>query len=364
MPISPERALAQTKNPAADSDDVGLLLVFYEDRCIGYRGFLPCRAKSGNQTYKVHAPTTFYIDPEYRGRKLFNGQTAASYLNSTIQQSGVDSIGTGISGHSIRYYRKDTRFRPLPPLKYLRIRIGRLTPFTTLVKKLFRTVSSKPLKVLQSLLSKFFQHTVDKLILLILKKRITPDGCGIIKNIDIVQVNEIKPLIDIQAESNASGRIGLHRNEEIINWMLNCPWIAEDSRYIEEYYFARERERFEYLAFQFETKSDHKSVGYAVYSICTESGYTTLKILDYRTVHAKYESVILWQAIRLAIAENANVIEGSFDFMEYIAAKPLLNRLTDICERTYMVWGKKGGVWDRHGYDIKLDYCDCDKPFT
>lgn len=43
---------------------------------------------------------------------------------------------------------------------------------------------------------------------------------------------------------------------------------------------------------------------------------------------------------------------------------PLLKRITYECERIYFVWGDKGGVWDRHNYNITLNYCDCDKPFT
>ena len=41
VPISPSRARAQTRNPNADPEDIGLLVAYQDGRCLGSLGLVP-----------------------------------------------------------------------------------------------------------------------------------------------------------------------------------------------------------------------------------------------------------------------------------------------------------------------------------
>ena len=101
-----------------------------------------------------------------------------------------------------------------------------------------------------------------------------------------------------------------------------------------------------------------------MYSISTEEGYTTLKILDYKTCEKTYEPYVLKLALEISKKENANVIEGSFNFWKYIGDRYLGRLITGQHQRTYFVWGKNGGIFEKHGFNFEADYNDGDKPFT
>ncbi len=364
LPITPERALAQSKNPAASKDDIGLLVIYHKDQCIGYRGFMPCWAKSGEDIYKLHAPTTFYVAPDYRGKIIYKEQTVAAYLNTVIFQSGYESIGTGISDYSVRYYKRDKRFRRIPPLPYLRINIGWIAPFSSAFRKLSRIKMLKTIRGFLNRCSHFSRKTIDYGISLILKTLLMPAGCENDPELDEIPVDKVLPLEENCKDVQSDKIISLYRDESIINWMLQYPWIKEDKEYLSTYYFAKQRERFEYSAYHLVEKKDRKHVGYVVYSISTENGYTTLKILDYKTLAKKYEPYILKLAMDISKNENVNVIEGSNDFWCYLRDRPLLRKITGRFDRIYLVWGKKDGIFEQCGYSFKLDYCDCDKPFS
>ena len=45
VPVSPVRAAAQAKNPHAQPDDVGLLVAYSRNVCVGYLGLLPAMVR-------------------------------------------------------------------------------------------------------------------------------------------------------------------------------------------------------------------------------------------------------------------------------------------------------------------------------
>ena len=222
----------------------------------------------------------------------------------------------------------------------------------------------KPIRGFLNLCSYLSRRTVDFYISRILRSSIIPVGCESESKLETIPVDRVLPLEKNCKNIQSDKTIKLYRDESIINWMILYPWIKEDKEYISRYYFAKPRERFEYLAYHLMKKKDGKHVGYAVYSISTENGYTTLKILDYKTLEKKYEPYIFKLAMDISKKENVNVIEGSHDFWRYLRDRWILRKITRHFDRQYLVWGREDGIFEQFGYNIKLDYCDCDQTFT
>ena len=368
LPISPERALAQSKNPAASEDDIGLILIYDGNKCIGYRGLIPCWVKAEEKIKKVCFPSTIYIAPEYRGKYIVKStdikQTLVEYIISENTNLGYDFITTGFNDKVYRFHSRINIFRSIPPLPYLRINVGLIAPFSSAFKKLSQIKMLKPIRRFLNLCSHLSRSTFDLCILLILRNSIIPVGCDLKNKLKTIPVDKVLPLEKDCENAESHKTLRLYRDESIINWMIQYPWIKDDNEYISKYYFAKPRERFDYLAYHLMEKKYGKHLGYVVYSISTEDGYTTLKILDYKTVEKRYEPYIIKLAMDISRRENVNVIEGSHDFWRYLKDRPLLRKITGHFERKYFIWGKKDGVFEQFGYNIKLDYCDCDQTFT
>ncbi len=361
LPISPERALSQANNPAASDDDIGLIVAYHREKCIGYRGFMPCWAKADNKVHKIYAPTTFYVQPEYRRQKIFEDQTVATYIHTVFFKLGFDGLVTGSSRFSSRFYSRDSRFVPTPPLKYVRIRTGLFFPFSSVIKKIARINILRIVRPLLMWLSAVCSITIDWLVYQSVKMFLLPT---LSDDIECVKVENISELTTDENISQPNTKMRGLRNEKIINWMMRFPWVMDDNQIKSDYYFATPRERFEFLPYHLMKKENNKLIGYAVFSLSTENGYTTLKMLDYKIINDNYRPYILKLAFKIAAKENANVIEGSNDYWKYIKSSTLLRKVTGQHERSYYLWGKKGGVFEQHNFDFHLDYNDCDKPFT
>jgi len=364
LPISLDRAIAQANNPAASEDDIGLILAFYNEICIGYRGLLPCLVNVGRDTDIVNAPSTFYIAPEYRGKKLIDNITIAEKINTVAIEQKHDFLGTGFSQQAIRYYQSDKRFQSLSPLPYLRINIGWLSPFSSIFKKLSRINKISQLRGFFNFCTHIVSITLDRLINIALKSWINPVGSGTSAHFNAVKVNTISALTNDSTDGESSQQIKIHRDVDVINWMLNYPWIKNDQSIQSRYHFATPRTRFEFLPYHLIDRAKNKRVGYAVYSISVQDEFTTLKILDYKTLNDKIELFVLANALDIARREDVNTIECSMDFWKYIEGKGLLRKVTRSSNRVYAVYGKKGGLFEQQSFNIELNYTDCDKPYT
>ena len=70
IPISPERAAAQARNPVALADDVGMFLLRKNGQCVGYWGLVPLRVWAGGSLCRVNMSSSGFIDPPHRGTGL------------------------------------------------------------------------------------------------------------------------------------------------------------------------------------------------------------------------------------------------------------------------------------------------------
>jgi GNAT superfamily N-acetyltransferase len=69
-PTTIPRALAQSKNPYADADDIGLVIAYAGKQCVGYGGILPGVLKSARGITKIYWPSSIYVLPEWRRRQV------------------------------------------------------------------------------------------------------------------------------------------------------------------------------------------------------------------------------------------------------------------------------------------------------
>ncbi|NQU06812.1 MAG: hypothetical protein HQ568_12010 [Calditrichaeota bacterium] len=367
IPISPQRAIAQSKNPDASKDDIGLLVVYDGPKCIGYTGLVPCRLRVGTEVSKIFAHSTFYIDPAYRGKPARDDQTIAEALMQEVLNLENDFLSTGISEDAVEFFlKRKEMFKPVGPLSYLRINIGRVRIFSTFVKKLQSKVKYGFVHQMTNRLMKFCKSTKHSLILHLLYPSCKYARSEIIFQ-EVAHVSYLQVTRDTQISGEdieANKGLYLYRDENVINWMIANPWITNDREISSEYHFATLRDQFRYLAYNLSDASSGHIIGYVVFSISTENGYTTLKILDYKVSDDRLIPAIFKHALDISINHIANVIECSSDFRRFIQNKTLLRMITSTHERVYFAGISQDSIIKAHNYNICLDYCDCDKPYT
>lgn len=69
LPITKHRALSHLKNPKAADEDTLLILVFYEEKLIGYVGCFPDLFVIDGKEIRYAWLSTLYVNPEYRKKR-------------------------------------------------------------------------------------------------------------------------------------------------------------------------------------------------------------------------------------------------------------------------------------------------------
>lgn len=141
LPITPHRARAQSLNPRAQPDDVGLVVAFDADRVVGYLGVLPDRIYSGSRAYRIGWLSAWWADPRPRYTAI-----GVSLLRRVLADWN-DEIGVGcFAPQTRRVYDSTRRFIDLRELKGARFLLRgrwhletpqsrpRLRPFMPLLK--------------------------------------------------------------------------------------------------------------------------------------------------------------------------------------------------------------------------------------
>ncbi len=135
IPITKHRALAHTNNPYADENDIGLLVAYIGNQCIGYLGLMPGLLKEGDKFSKVHWFSTWFVPPEFRKTSV------GLLLMMNALSLKYDLIATGISNETERICR-GLGFHELGPLDYYVINVDRMN-FLALTFRLLRNILSK-----------------------------------------------------------------------------------------------------------------------------------------------------------------------------------------------------------------------------
>ncbi len=365
LPIDPVRAKAQALNPAASDDSVGLLVAYNRaGRCIGYVGMLPCRAFVDGSLVPVLAPTTQFVHPDYRRKPPPGGMTVADMIYAEVLKTGLDLLITGFNEAGDRIYRRNPQwFTPLEPLTFLRIKLSKLQPTSTIMRRLAYHPRMRTLRPLFKGGYHLSQRTVDILlepfVYRALRSRSTPP----IGELAWRTVDRVKPP-DVEDPSPSPGDIVyFHRGVDVINWMIANPWYSSRGSAADDYYFDQPREAFFFRAYECYHRNTDQRLGYAVLSFSKERGYTTMKVLDRHLAVEEPERFVFDLALREALRLNVNVIECSEDFLPIINAKKTLRALTDRFERPYYLAFAPDSPLKRAMDRIHLDYCDGERPF-
>lgn len=326
IPITRQRALAQSRNPCAAENDIGLLVAYVGDRCAGYCGFIPGWLRIKNQLSKVYWVSALFVLPEFRRRGV------GLYLLRMIYRLKSDCCACNMSKEAERVVR-GMKFREMGVLKYYILSFNRMGPAVKgeLYRRLFRRR--------KRCLRKISWREVDR-----------------------VQTSR-QPL----PAANLT-RAEFYRGEEVINWMLRYKWLVETGAREEpnsNYMFSEGRDIFKYIALEIYSADQTIYKGFLVLSLSSVNSETTLKILDFRFGNPADRRYILPLAMRYARGYRADFVHLPENIFQLDKNHLLMRYLAHRKQRFYF-----GHLKDKQSplaaacFDITLNYCDGDTPFT
>jgi GNAT superfamily N-acetyltransferase len=354
LPINAIRAFAHSKNPAAEDEDIGLIVAYYEDRCIGYLGVLPCWYKAGEKLSKVCALSTFYVD------QAFRGHGAAKLIMEAAIDLGYDLILSGFTPSAEKFYRKNPQwFKPADGTNYINIRFHWLFPLLIL-RLVRRRIFSSSSGLFYRLIKNSTQK-IDTALSHLIYYFVRPLRENWTEELTFRPASQIT---ELQINEPPDSKAHLFRDARIINWMLRYPWIKEDSKAEPNYFFSSNREEFKFFSFELYENRTGEKKGYVVLSVSTQNSFSRLKILDSAVVDKKYLKCIFDFALREALKRQA-VLNASDIFWTYSQKNVLLKSLTQNLKRgNFLVFStKRESVFTNSQHDLRIDFCDGDIPF-
>jgi hypothetical protein len=313
-PISRYRAIAQSNNPHADPDDIGLLLGYFGETCVGYQGVLPGLLRTKRGLGKVYWCTAAYVLPEFRKRMV------TIHLLKKLMSLGKDIVSTGfnkVGGDVLR----GLHFQELPPLEYLTLRLDRLDflghPFQRFYRLQKRWLALE--RISQAALRRtrryfypsarrtYYRIVADRADTFLRGAHWREDTC--------VDQNTVES--DRKCDSQAC----FERGPEVINWMLRYPWIRDRVATFPPYYFTEAYEQFRYTVLTLE-EAGTKRPGFVVLSSSLEKGISKLKVLDLYC-REEEEQTISWLILRQAAQLQADEIELPLRLKSSLKSVPL-----------------------------------------
>ena len=359
IPIAKYRALAHTKNPYADEDDVGLLAAYMGNACIGYLGIMPGLLKSGDQFTKVYWLSAWFVPPQYRKTSV-----GISLLLNALSLN-YDLIVTEMSENAEKVYR-GLRFQELGNLNYYVIIFDLINPLNIGLRLLQKI--SKKLKAKFEINERIIKLSdiIYAPIRLILCKNILNTFKKYFKKIKYEEVKELRTQIDQNKTENNFTHF--YRDNEIINWMMNYKWTKERKKLEAKdlsYYFAEIRNVFKFIALKVYSKDGTNYKGFIVLSFSVNRLNNVIKILDYHFFNANDYKYIIPITLKYASNLHANFIELPENLVMYIKKSHVLRLLLKRKKRVYLFHPKKGNsVLAKNSNKINLNYCDGDTTFS
>lgn len=362
IPITMQRAIAHANNPLVDENDVGLLVAFQGDECVGFFGIMPVLLKSKDKYSKVSWFTTWRVSPHLRGKSI------GSLLMKEALSMGKDYLIVGSS--SARKVCQRFGFLEREPLEYCYLDVSgmeRLNP-ATWVFRLLRKVL-KPLKVkvnIDNRITRGFSQLLSPLTLRLFLVWLDLAHRNILKDVNVEEVNQVQP--ETPEQLAALGPVVLIRGAEIVNWMLKYPWVLETGRSGTEkmdYFFTDVRDHYRNIAIELSAGSHRDYRGYVVLSVSTYRKRMALKVQDTSFKDPTDERYVLPLAIRYAREVNAEVIDISKRQAETIQSRFLSRVLLHWKKRIYQCYPASADsplalAWDQ----IEFHYCDGDMAFS
>jgi GNAT superfamily N-acetyltransferase len=352
LPITRIRALAHARNPVAAEDDIGLLVAYDGDRCIGYLSFLPCRLMRRGKTAKIYAGSTFYVAEKYRGKKV------SVAIMKDAMALDYDLLSTGFTATVDRFNRRHPEwFEDAGALPYLCVH---LFPTVSILWKLKRQFSSasvliRAIQALNSLVGNLgLRYIIYRLISPPVKDRF--------EGVEIREVTEVHG-VNRKSEPEEKSPPKLHRDEDVINWMIRYPWIKEDVNTQSLYYFSHKLELFRYLPFELHDQKSQAQIGFAVFSVSRRNELTILKILDMELNDAAFRLYILHHALKVAFQYKTDIIYAPIDFWDSVRGHLPLRLVTERKQRGYFIHRSTNSAFGDDPRNLELNFCDSDTAF-
>lgn len=303
VPIGNRRALAWSRNPYADEKDIGLLVAYLGNQCIGYLGIMPGLLRRGDEFAKVHWLSTWYVGDEFRNSSV------GSLLMLRAMALQYDLAVIGMSEEAERIYRA-LGFNELGSVSFYFLNLEILNAShvaRSLVRRLVEKTGMKwqiPEAIFRSLASLY--PSLRKGVYNVLLWKFKECAGKVIR----------EEVMRLEGEDTVRRQdpnvVEFHRGVEAINWMLEYKWpeIRNTGEASEKnYYFAEHRDVFRFFALKLYSSSKGEYLGFVVLSLGTKDQKTVLKVLDFQVRNAHQHRYVVRTALEVGARYGADGIE-------------------------------------------------------
>jgi GNAT superfamily N-acetyltransferase len=357
IPITSVRARAHANNPHADGNDIGLLVAYEDNRCIGYLGIMPGMLKVLNKFSKVHWFSTFYTAPQYRGKGI--GLTLVQVALSL----GYDFVSSPLTGTRSEQVFVQAGMLKFAVWEYCAVDIRTLN-LVTMPPRLMRLILRTARKDMPCLNGAI--RTLDKLCLPLLKNIFYGLLGQSARRTGEAACEKMVAIPDDLVKKYASRKPSpaFVRDAASINWMFNYTWLKEKPQADsadKRYFFSGLPDSFEFIPLAIRNADNTTNAGFIILSLNTTKPLSTLKVLDYFHDDAgQIASVIL----QISAQHRAGCIEYPSSLAPSLEKKLVMKLLCVRKRRTYL-------YHPAHAHsplaqampDIHLDYGDGDNTF-
>ena len=350
-PVSLFRSLAWTKNPCALPNDIGLLVAFSKEKCVGYLGLLPAEIKIDDKIDRVFWFSTFYVPSEFRSTGV------GALLMMRAMSLRVNLAVTNYSAQAAQLYEK-LNFHKVKPLRYFEFDLQQSNVPIRVLRKGLRLIKADlandledkggvGLLPVRAVLYRFllsgwksrYKHYITKRV-----DQLDDQLFGLVQN-------KLQP-------------VQFYRDNGVINWMLSSHWVTtQRSESTPNHYFSDYREHFEYRLITFEN-SINGTTGFVIFWLTRNRGCSTIHVLDHYLNEEDDYNFLVGLSIEVAHSFAADRICLPECFAEAIQNSQLLRLMFKQQSRAYSLhFVPESSAADAMNR-LHLDYCDGDVVFA
>jgi GNAT superfamily N-acetyltransferase len=353
VPISPSRATAQSHNPNAKPDDVGLLVAYRDGRCVGTLGLVPGLLRAVDRIEPVDWLSAWYVAPEYRntgaGERLL---IAALSLRRNLAASKY-------SEEAGRMY-KAMRFKTLGPLSYLLGDVSRYAvlglPFKAAGKVLARAGAgwATPFERAARGVAAWPSKAV-------IYARMAAATAALGPPIEARPIDRIGvEAAALRAERDRCAPVRFERDPSVMNWMLADRWVVKHPRDAAPGYYFRDCDpRFGFEALEIAERGTGRLLGFVIFRTGTARGARVLSIVDHHSHDPADLGWLLPLAVRKARSFGADFMLLPLQCQAAVEASRPVRRYFRVENRPYCIrLAQRNEALDRDLDRITLDVAD------
>jgi hypothetical protein len=363
QPIDQIRAYAHSRNPNASPHDIGLVVSYFNNKCIGYTGVIASKLNHENKSYKIYSHTTFYVDPSFRHYRNNEEKTVGEMMIGCVLSSGNGLITTGLSDKAEQFFKRNRKsFTPLPALEYYVLPLLKFQPVFRIERKILKIFKSYHILRAFSSVLKGCQVLVDcqvwKILLIVFRIKKSAS------KLFFKEVSELQS-IDYYGDSQVKERGSfLERSHRIINWMLKDLWVVVSSELSNSgYLFEIRRTAFQFRAYEIFDSISGSLLGYMTLSISQKDSFVTLKVLDLYVVDEVVYSSIVAFILKNQSSWRVNTIVVPSKLYDALSQFSFLRKCLYLEKRSYYI-SFPAKMENPETFCFKASYCDGDRSFA